>query len=135
MRLQFFKKFDVNYLLVTLRHAINSGNRDTVIGNFSRRKCCGQIIYVEKDLKKVKMQDIRLTGNQSMFINTSLSPYYPMLWSKCKRLHELRNVTNCYISCDTIKVKIIGNSLITITDMKDFTKHFPVVDLLASSLI
>ena len=103
---------------------------------FSRCKCCGQIIHVEKDLEKVKMQDIGLTGNQSIFINTSLTPYYQMLWSKCKRLHELGNVTNFYVSCDTKKVKIIGNSsLIEITDIKDFTKYFPVVGLLASSLI
>ena len=61
---------------------------------FSRCKCCGQIIHVEKDLEKVKIQDIGLTGNQSIFINTSLTPYYQMLWSKCKRLHELGNVTN-----------------------------------------
>ena len=93
-------------------------------------------MYVEKYLKKVKMQDIGLTGNQFIFINTSLSLYYQMLWSKCKRLHELGNITNFYISCDTIKVKIIENSsLIPITNVKDFRKYFPVVYLLASSLI
>ena len=58
---QFFKKLDVNFL------------------KFSRRKDC------EQDLKKVKMQDIGLSGNQSIFINASLCPYYRMLWSKCKR--------------------------------------------------
>ena len=126
----------MNYSLVTLRHVINSGNSDTIIAKFLRCKCCGQIMYVEKYLKKVKMQDIGLTGNQFIFTNTSLSLYYQMLWSKYKRLHELGNITNFYISCDTIKVKIIENSsLIAITNAKDFRKYFPVVDLLASSLI
>ena len=77
---------------------------------FSHRKDCEQIISVKKDLKKIKMQDIGLTGNHSIFINTSLSPYYRMLWSKCKRLHELGNTTNFYISSGTIKVKITSNS-------------------------
>ena len=77
---------------------------------FSHRKDCEQIITVKKDLKKIKMQDIGLTGNHSIFINTSLSPYYRMLWSKCKRLHELGNTTNFYISSGTIKVKITSNS-------------------------
>ena len=33
-----------------------------------------------------------------------------MVWLKCKRLHELGNVTNFYISSGTIKVKITENS-------------------------
>ena len=65
---QFFKKLDVNFL------------------KFSRRKDCEQIMSVKNDLKKVKMQDIGLSGNQSIFRNASLCPYYRMLWSKSKRL-------------------------------------------------
>ena len=68
-------------------------NSDRVIVKFSHRKDCEQM-SVKKDLKKVKMQDIGLSGNQSIFINTSLYPCYRMLWSKCKRLHELDNITN-----------------------------------------
>ena len=85
-------------------------NSDRVIVKFSHRKDCEQIISVKKDLKKIKKQGIGLTGNHSIFINTSLSPYYRMLWSKCKRLHELGNTTNFYISSGTIKVKITSNS-------------------------
>ena len=100
-------------------------NSDRVIVKFSRRKDCEQIMSVKKDLKKVKMQVIGLTGNQSMFINTSLYPYYRMLWSKCKRLHELGNIANFYISSSTIKVKITENSsLIAITHTR-FYKVFP----------
>ena len=60
-------------------------NGDRVIVKISRRKDCEQIMSVKKDLKKVKMQDIGLSGNQSIFRNASLCPYYRMLWSKSKR--------------------------------------------------
>ena len=110
-------------------------NSDRVIVKFSRRKDCEQIMSVKKDLIKVKMQDIGLSGNQSIFINTSLCPYYRMLWSKCKRLQELSNISNFYISSGTIKVKITENSSpIAITYTQDFTKYFPEVDLLPTSL-
>ena len=46
-------------------------NSDRGIVKFSRRKDCEQIMSVKKHLKKVKMQDIGLSGNQSIFINTS----------------------------------------------------------------
>ena len=58
-----------------------------------------------------------------------------MVWSKCKRLHELGNVTNFYFSSGTIKVKITENSgPIAITHTQDFTKYFTEVDLLPTSL-
>ena len=58
-----------------------------------------------------------------------------MVWSKCKRLHELGNVTNFYISSGTIKAKITENSSpIAIIHTQDFTKYFTEVDLLPTSL-
>ena len=57
-------------------------NSDRIIVKFSHRKDCEQI------MKKVKMQDIGLPGNQSIFINTSLCPCYRIIWSKCKRLQQ-----------------------------------------------
>ena len=81
------------------------------------------------------MQDIGLSGNQSIFLNTSLCPYYQMVWQKCKRLHELSNITSFYISSGTIKIKITENSSpIAITHTQDLTKHFPEVHLLPTSL-
>ena len=58
-------------------------NSDKVIVKTSRCKGYEQILSVEKDLKKVKMQDIGLTSSQSIFVNTSLCPYYRMLLSQC----------------------------------------------------
>ena len=56
---------------------------------FSRCKDYEQIMSVEKDLKKVKIQDIGLTSNQFLFKNTNLCSFYQMLWLEDKRLHEL----------------------------------------------
>ena len=110
-------------------------NSDRVIVKLSRRKDCEEIRSVKKDLKKVKMQDIGLSDNQSIFINISLCRYYRMLWSKCKRLHELGNITNLYISSGTIKIKITENSSpIVITHTQDFARYLPEVDLLLTSL-
>ena len=77
-------------------------DNDRVIEKFSRRKDCEQIMSVKKDLKHLKMQEVGLPGNRSIFINTSLCPYYRMLWSKCKRLHDLGKISNFYISIGTI---------------------------------
>ena len=59
---------------------------------FSRRKDCEQIMSMKKDLKHLKMQEVGLASNRTIFINTSLRPYYRMLWSKCKRLHNLGKI-------------------------------------------
>ena len=81
------------------------------------------------------MQGIGLSGNQAIFINTILCSYYRMLLSKCKRLQELGNITNFYISSGTIKVRINENSSpAAITHTQDFTKYFSEVDLLPTSL-
>ena len=79
---------------------------------------------VKKDLKHLKMQQVGLPGNR----------YYRMLWSKCKRLHELGKISNFYISSGTIMVKISENrNPITMTHTQDFVKYFPEVDLLPTS--
>ena len=80
------------------------------------------------------MQEVGLRGNRSIFINTSLCPYYRLLWSKCKRLQDLGKTSNFYISSGTIKVKISENrKSISITHTRDFIKYFPEVDLLPPS--
>ena len=116
-------------------HRLKKDN-DRVIVKFSRRKDCEQIMSVKKDLKHLKMQEVGLPGNRSIFVNTSLflCPYYRMLWSKCKRLHDLGKISNFYISSGTIKVKISENrNPISITHTQDFVKYFSEVDLLRTS--
>ena len=107
-------------------HRLKKDN-DRVIVKFSRRKDCEQIMSVKKDLKHLKMQEVGLPGNRSVFINTSLCPYYHMLWSKCKRLHDLGKN-------ERFKIKISENrNPISITHTQDFLKYFSEVDLLRTS--
>ena len=124
---------EVSPLDIEACHCLKKDN-DRVIVKFSRRKDCEQIMSVKKDLKHLKMQEVGLPGNRSIFIKTSLCPYYCMLWSKCKRLHDLGKIGNFYISSGTTKVKISENrNPISITHTQDFTKNFPEVDLLPTS--
>ena len=111
-------------------HRLKKDN-DRVIVKFSRRKDCEQIMSMKKDLKHLKMHEVGLPGNRSIFINTSLCPYYRMLWSKRKRLHDLGKISHFYISSGTIKVRISENrNHISITHTQNFVKYFPEVDLL-----
>ena len=92
------------------------------------------MISVKKDLKHLRMQEVRLPGNRSIFIKTILCPYYCMLRSKCKRLDDLGKISNFYISSGTIKVKISENrNPISMTHIQDFVKYFHEVDLLPTS--
>ena len=72
-------------------------------------------------VKFSKMQEVGLPVNRSIFINTCLCPYYCMLWSKCKRIHDLGKISNFHISSGTIKVKVSENrNPISITHTQDF---------------
>ena len=109
-------------------------DNDRVIVKFSRRRNCKQIIPMKKDLKHLNMQKVGLPGNRSIFVDTRLCSYYRMLWSKCKRLHDLGKISNFYISGGTVKVKIPENrNPISIIHTQYFVKHFPEVDLLPTS--
>ena len=48
---------------------------------FSRRKDFQQVLSVKKKFQKLKMEDIGLTGDNNVFVNHSLCPYYRVLWS------------------------------------------------------
>ena len=65
-------------------HCLEKDN-DRVTVKLSRRKDCEQIMSVKKDLKHLKMQEVQLPGNSSIFINTSLCPYYRML---CRNVRD-----------------------------------------------
>ena len=52
-------------------HRIRRKN-PTVIVKFSRRKDCQQVWDVKRDLRKIKMEDIDLPGQNKFFINKSI---------------------------------------------------------------
>ena len=83
---------------------------DTIVVKVSRRKDCQQVWQVKKDLQKLKIGDVDLTGSNKLFTNRSLCPYFQVLWAKGKKLHNLGQCNNFFISCDTFKVKINESS-------------------------
>ena len=106
--LTIFKKIgsEVSPCDIEACHRLKKDN-DRVIVKFSRSKDCKQIMSVKKDLKHLKMQEVGLPGNRSIFINTSLCPYYHTLWSKCKRLHDLDKMSNFYILVVQLRLKYL----------------------------
>ena len=89
-----------------------------------------QVLGVRKDLNKVKMSDIDLTGQSTLYINQSLCPYNMMLRSKTKTLHQKGKIDSFYVSNDNIKIRLQGNAQpITISHTHDFIKYFQEVDL------
>ena len=102
----------------------------TVIIRFSRRKDFQQVLAVKNDLPKTKMEDVDLPGQNKLFINKNLCPYYKVLWSKSKKLHSLVKINRFFILGDTIKIKVSENSLpLSITHVDDFVKYFHDIDV------
>ena len=132
--LEVFSKVGCEILSGDIEACHHLTNNDRVIVKFLRRKDCDQVLSVKRDLRKVKLKDIGLRGNNSIFINPSLCPYYRMLWSKSKRLLDLGKINNFYVSSGKIKIRIQENSKpLAITHVKDFKKYFADVDLTPSS--
>ena len=97
----------------------------TAIVMVSRRKDCQEVLAVKKDLHKIKMEGVGLPGQNKLFINKNLCPYYKVLWSKSKKLHSLGKINSVFISGDKIKIKVSENSLpLSITHVDDFGKYF-----------
>ena len=129
--IQVFKKFGCNIdsSYIEACHRITKKN-DRVIVKFSGRKDCQRVLSIKKNLQKLKMEDIGLTGDNKVFINHSLCPYYRVLWSKSKVLLNMGNINRLMVSNRAVKVKIIETSaLISITHADDFTKYFHDIDL------
>ena len=105
-----------------------------IIVKFSRRKDCQQVLSIKKNLQKLKMEDIGLAGDNKVFINHSLCPYYRVLWSKSKVLLDMGKINRLMVSNGTVKVKTSEISVpISINHADDFTKCFPDVDLSLSA--
>ena len=106
-------------------HRITKKN-DRVIVKFFRRKDCQRVLSFKKNLQKLKMENTGLTGDNKVFINLSLCPYYRVLWSKSKVLLNMGKINRLMISNGTVKVKISEISApISKIHADDFTKYFP----------
>ena len=80
-----------------IEDCLRVGNKGQTIIKFGERKVSRQVLSVRKDLNKVKMSDIDLTGQSKFYINQSLCPYYRMLWSKIK--HCIKKVRLTAFMC------------------------------------
>ena len=93
------------------------------------RQCWANAQYSRRECLDV-VEDFKLPGQNKLFINRSLCPYYKVLCSKSKKLHSLGKIFSFYISGDTIKIKVSENSSsLSITHVDDFGKYFPDIDL------
>ena len=105
-------------------------NKGQTIVKFGKRKVSRQVLSVRKDLNKVKMSDIDLTGKSKLYINQSLHPYYRMLWFKTKTLYQKGKIDSFYASSGNIKIRLQENAQpIAICHTRDSIKYFPRVDL------
>ena len=72
---KFSKKLVARLILPTVNHVIVLPKKnDRVTMKFSRRKDCQRVLSVKKNLQKLKMEDIGLTGDNKVFINNSVCP-------------------------------------------------------------
>ena len=51
------------------------GKRAQTIVKFSKRKVSKQVLNVRKDLTKLSMEDLQLTGQGKLYVNQSFCPY------------------------------------------------------------
>ena len=104
------------------------GKRGSTIVKFCKGKVSKQVLNVRKDLTKLSMEDLHLTGQGKLYINQSLCPYYRVLWSKNKSLHRMGKIFSYYVSNSTVKIKIEETSQpLSIIHISDPDKLF--VDL------
>ena len=85
-------------LTKTLKHCHRVGKRDQTIVKFGKRKVSKQVLNVKKNLTKLSMQELQLTGPGKLYVNQSLWPYYRVLWSKNKSLHRKGKTFSYYVS-------------------------------------
>ena len=72
---RFLKKLVAILILPTVNHVLVLPKKnDRGIVKFSRRKDCQRVLSVKKNFKKLKMEDIGLTGDNKVFLNNSGCP-------------------------------------------------------------
>ena len=72
-------KAGVSIIDTDIKDCHHFGNRGQTIVKFARRKVSKQILSVKKDLSKIIMEYVQLTGDKKICITLSLCPFYRML--------------------------------------------------------
>ena len=76
---KFSKKLVATLMLATLKRVTVSPKRMTELLWSFQGEDCQQALSVKKNPQKIKMKEIGLTGDNKVFINHSLCPYYHVL--------------------------------------------------------
>ena len=86
------------------------GNKGQTIIKFGKRKVSRQVLSaIRKYLNKVKMSDIDLTGQSTLYFNQSFCPYYRILWSKTKT-YQKGKIDSFYVSNGNTKIRLQENA-------------------------
>ena len=81
-------------------------------------------------VKFTTCKDLVVLRQGEIFINSSLSPYYEMLWSKSNKLLTSGKTKSFYTLNGCIRIKVNENSSpLSITHVDDFGMHFPDINL------
>ena len=99
---------DVNTDDIENCHHVGSNGQTKV--KLGKRKVSGQVLSVGKDLNKVEMNHVDLTGQSKFYISQSLCLYYRMLSSKTKTLYQKGKIDSFYVSNDNIKIRLQENA-------------------------
>ena len=62
------------------------------LSSFRRESFVRRFLDVKRDFRKIKMEDADLLGQNKLFINKILCPYYNVIWAKSKKLHSSRKI-------------------------------------------
>ena len=86
---------------------------------------------MKKDIQRITATDLDLPNTTiKLYLNESLCPYYPILWSKSKALFTMDKIHSYFISNGSVKIRLQEKGpSIPITHTVDFEKYFPGVDL------
>ena len=71
-----YENLTVISLLTAQKLKTVSKKSTTVIFKFLRRRDCQQVLSVKKDLRKIKMEIVDLSGQNELLINKNLCSYY-----------------------------------------------------------
>ena len=103
-------KAGVDFNTDDIENCHHVGNNGQTIIKLGKRKVSGQVLSVQKDLNKVEMNHVDLTGQSTFYTNQSLCLYYRMLSSKTKTLYQKGKIDNFYVSNGNIKIRLQENA-------------------------
>ena len=97
--------------------------------NLRKGKIVSQFGVSRGLLKKKRLEDVNLPGQNKHFSDKSICPYYKVLWYKSKKLYSFGEIFSFYIRGDTIKIKVSEDSSpLYRANVEEFGKYFPDIN-------